>query len=293
MNSIEVCNYLDGRNLCNFFANLIVEEFKADNPETRTEITVINSRNFYVVRGRTSSTKVLNLTDIFKEGLKRINPSFDEPLSVIDTIHYNHSFKDTPLLVSLSLNQEEPNEFTSFVNGNANEGLFFNLKVDPYNFVIFYDCKEDVLDQVDGLLKSKYGNYKIYKSDFSNDVYMSDKYYGLSMNYEKPYYVLLKNISKHVFRMGFSKKIGLSVFSDEGIENTDNLNVKFKIKNERSVVKKSWLKSLILDLFPFDQNGIIEQYDLSNYNCEQELIPNKDSELPYNKMNKISEFLLV
>lgn len=59
------------------------------------------------------------------------------------------------------------------------------------------------------------------------------------------------------------------------------------------MVKKSWLKSLILDLFPFDQNGIIEQYDLSNYNCEQELIPNKDSELPYNKMNKISEFLLV
>lgn len=293
MNSIEVCNYLDGRNLCNFFANLIVEEFKTDNPETRTEITVINSRNFYVVRGRTSSTKVLNLTDIFKEGLKRINPSFDEPLSVIDTIHYNHSFKDTPLLVSLSFNQEEPNEFTSFVNDNANEGLFFNIKVDPYNFVIFYDCKEDVLDQVDGLLKSKYSNYKIYKSDFSNDVYMSDKYYGLSMNYEKPYYVLLKNISKHVFRMGFSKRIGLSVFSDEGIENTDNLNVKFKIKNERSVVKKSWLKSLILDLFPFDQNGIIEQYDLSNYNCEQELIPNKDSELPYNKMNKISEFLLV
>lgn len=293
MNSIEVCNYLDGRNLCNFFANLIVEEFKTDNPETRTEITVINSRNFYVVRGRTSSTKVLNLTDIFKEGLKRINPSFDEPLSVIDTIHYNHSFKDTPLLVSLSFNQEEPNEFTSFVNDNANEGLFFNIKVDPYNFVIFYDCKEDVLEQVDGLLKSKYSNYKIYKSDFSNDVYMSDKYYGLSMNYEKPYYVLLKNISKHVFRMGFSKRIGLSVFSDEGIENTDNLNVKFKIKNERSVVKKSWLKSLILDLFPFDQNGIIEQYDLSNYNCEQELIPNKDSELPYNKMNKISEFLLV
>ena len=293
MNSIEVCNYLDGRNLCNFFANLIVEEFKTDNPETRTEITVINSRNFYVVRGRTSSTKVLNLTDIFRDGLKRINPKWDGPLSVIDTIHYNHSFKDTPLLVSLSFNQEDPNEFTSFVNSNANEGLLFNIKVDPYNFVILYDCKDDVLDQVDGLLKSKYGNYKIYKSDFSNDVYMSDKYYGLSMNYEKPYYVLLKNISKHVFRMGFSKKIGLSVFSDEGIENTDNLNVKFKIKNERSVVKKSWLKSLILDLFPFDQNGIIEQYDLSDYNCEQELIPNKDVDLPYNKMNKISEFLLV
>lgn len=293
MNSIEVCNYLDGINLCNFFANLIVEEFKTDNPETRTEITVINSRNFYVVRGRTSSTKVLNLTDIFREGLKRINPKWDGPLSVIDTIHYNHSFKDTPLLVSISFNKEEPNEFTSFVNSNANEGLLFNIKVDPYNFVILYDCKDDVLDQVDGLLKSKYGNYKIYKSDFSNDVYMSDKYYGLSMNYEKPYYVLLKNISKHVFRMGFSKRIGLSVFSDEGIENTNNLNVKFKIKNERSVVKKSWLKSLILDLFPFDQNGIIEQYDLSDYNCEQELIPNKDVDLPYNKMNKISEFLLV
>ena len=293
MNSIEVCNYLDGKNLCNFLANLIVEEFKSDDPETRTEITVINSRNFYVVRGRTTSTKVLNLTDIFRDGLKRINPKWDGPLSVIDTIHYNHIFKQTPLLVSLSFNQEDPSDFTSFVNEHAKEDLLFNIKVDSINFVILYDCKEDDKEKVEGLLKTKYDRYKIYKSDFSNDVYISDKYYGLSMNYEKPYHILLKNVSKHIFRMGFSKKIGLSIFSDEEVESVDNLNIQFKMRNEKSVVKKSWLKSLVLDLFPFDQNGIMEQYDLSDYNCEQELLPSENADIPYNKMNKISEFLLV
>jgi len=293
MNSIEVCNYLDGKNLCNFFANLIVEEFKSDDPQSRTEITVINSRNFYVVRGRTSSTKVLNLTDIFREGLKRINPSFDGPLSVIDTIHYNFSFKETPLHVNLSFDKLDPSEFQSFVNKNASEGLLFNLKVDQFNFVILYDCKDNVLDQVDELLKTNYSNYRIYKSDFSNDVYMSDKYYGLSMNYEKPYYVLLKNISKHIFRMGFSKKLGLSVFSDKKYDEIDNLTVSFKIKNQKTIVKRSWLTSLVLDLFPFDKEGIMEQYNLSEYNCEDELIPKEEVSLPHDKMNKISEFLLI
>lgn len=294
MNSIEICNYLEGKNLCNFFANLIVQEFKLDNPETKTEITVINTRNFYVVRGRTSSTKVLNLTDIFTEGIKRINPNWDSPLSVIDTIHYNHIFSDTPLHTFLSFETENQNNFQKFLNKKAKDNILFNIKVDFENYIIFYDCKNDVSDQVENLLKSTYNQYKIYKSDFSNDIYMSDKYYGLSMNYEKPYHILLKNISNHIFRMGFSKKLNLFVFSDKKSLEIDNLNIDFKINNEISVVEKSWLTSLVLDIFPFDQKGIINHFQLSNYDCENELIPqDNDVILPYDNMSKITEFLLV
>lgn len=293
MYSIEAYNYLDGKNLCNFFANLIVEELKLGDPTVRTDISVINSRNFYIVRGRTSSTKVLNLTDIFRDGIKRIVPSWDSPLSVIDTIQYDHTFSDSPLLINLVFNAEDHNDFKSFVDDQSKNDLLFNLKIDPFNFVILFDCKDGIKSKVETILKEKYSHYSIYKSDFSNDVYISDRYYGLSMNYEKPYYILLKNISKHIFRMGLSRSMTLSVFSDLPIGEVDNLNISFKIKTQRSIVKKSWLKSLILDLFPFDESSIIEHYGLSDYNAEFELLPQTDMDLPYNNMTKISEFLLV
>jgi len=293
MNSIEVCNYLEGKNLCNFFANLIVEEIKKTDPTTRTEITVINTRNFFVVRGITSSTTVLNLTDILTDGYKRINQKWNGILSVIDTINYNHSFDETPLLVSLSFKGDESTDDKKFVDFHAKEGLLFNIKKDPHNFVIMFDCNENDTPTVKTLLEEKYPQYNNYKSDFSNDIYISERYYGLSMDNEKPYHILLKNISKHIFRMGFSNSVGLSVFSNQKLEDTDNLNVIFKIKMRKSIVKKEWLKSLLLDLFPFSEKEIIDQYNLSVYNCENEIIPSDEVELPFESMNKISEFLLV
>jgi hypothetical protein len=294
MNVVEVCNFLDGKNLCNFFANLIVEELNKIDSNTRTEITVINSRNFFVVRGKTSSENVLNLTDLFSEGLKRINPKWDNPLSVIDTIHYNNNFIDSPLLLNLTFYSDDESDFQRIVNECSSQGLFFNIKIDNYSFVIFYDCKKDDDKKVNNILKENFPQYKIYKSDFSNDIYVSDRYYGLSMNYEKPYHVLLKSISKHVFRMRFSKKLTISIFSEEKYSDIDSLNTTLKIKTDKSVVKKGWLKSLVLDLFPFSENEIMEEYKLRDYNCEYEIIPqDTEVEYPYNKMNKISEFLLV
>jgi hypothetical protein len=294
MNVVEVCNFLDGKNLCNFFANLIVQELNKIDPNTRTEITVINSRNFFVVRGKTSSENVLNLTDLFSEALKRINPKWDNPLSVIDTIHYNNNFIDSPLHLNLSYYSEDQSDLQSFVNEHAKQDILFNIKIDNYSFVIFYDCKKDDTEKVNTLLKEKFPKYKLFKSNFSNDVYMSDRYYGLSMNYEKPYYVLLKSISKHVFRMRFSKKLTISIFSEEKFSEIDSLNTVLKIKTDGSVVKKGWLKSLVLDLFPFSENEIITQYNLKDHNCEVEIVPQEtEVELPYDKMCKISEFLLV
>ncbi len=294
MYSAEVYNYFDGKHLCNFFSNLIVEELKKYDPKSRTEITVINSRNFFVVRGYTSSETVLNLTDILTEGLKRINPSWSGYLNVIDVIYYNHTFKDTPLHLNLKFDSSSNDELQNFVNSHAKNGLFFNMKIDNITSVIFYDCKEEDKESVNTILKENYPKYKIFKSDFSNDVYVSDRYYGLSMNHEKPYHVLLKNISKHIFRMGITKKVSLSIFSENPLDEIDNLNIDLKIKNERSLVKKGWLRSLILDLFPFSEKDIISDYNLDQYNCEVEIIPSDDEvNLPYESMYKISEFLLI
>lgn len=293
MNTIEICNYLEGKNLCNFFANLIVENLKKSDPTTRTEIIVINTRNFFVVKGVTSSTEVLNITDVLTEGYKRINQKWNGVLSVIDIIKYNHSFDHKPLSVNLSFSYDDLSDDKNFVDFHAKEGLLFNIKKTPLINTILFDCGENDVLTVKTLLDKKYPQYNTYKSDFSNEIYISERYYGLSMDNEKPYHILVKNISKHIFRTHISKKVGLSIFSNQKLEDIDNLNVNFKIKAQKSIVRKEWLRSLVLDLFPFSEKEIIDQYNLSTYNCELEIIPSDVTELPFNKMNKISEFLLI
>jgi hypothetical protein len=291
METIEIYNYLDGKNLCNFFANLVVEELKKHNPDTKTEISVVNSRNFFVVRGRTNSDNVINLTNVFNEGLKRVNFNWGGFLNVIDTIHYNHEFKEYPLFLNLNFDTITQKDIQDFVNGHAKDELYFNIKIDNFNNIVTYDCKGGYEEKVMSVLFDKFYNYKIIKSDFSNEVYISDKYYGLSMNQEKPYHILLKNISNHISHMQLSKSLSLGLFSDKPYEEIDNENVILKIKNEKNVIKNEWLKSLVLDLFSFEQNEIIDKYGLKDYNCESELLPEK-TELPFDKLHKISEFVL-
>ena len=77
MSEIIVYNFLDGKNICNIFAKLIVNEINNITPESKVNIQVVNVRTFFVVRGVSSSGTVLNLSEIFQKFLKK----YDEDLS--------------------------------------------------------------------------------------------------------------------------------------------------------------------------------------------------------------------
>ena len=66
-NYFEVYNFLDGNNLCNVFANLLVNKYEELSPNSKTEIKVINLRNFFVVRGVTSCEELCNITELFQK----------------------------------------------------------------------------------------------------------------------------------------------------------------------------------------------------------------------------------
>ena len=70
MNYIEFYNFLDGKNLCNIFANLIVKEINTIIPDSKTDISVINVRNFFIVKGTTTFNEVINLAELFQNFLK-------------------------------------------------------------------------------------------------------------------------------------------------------------------------------------------------------------------------------
>ena len=58
MSYYEIYNYLDGKSICNIFANLIVNKIHIEVPDAKTEITVNNVRNFFIVKGSTSHNEI-------------------------------------------------------------------------------------------------------------------------------------------------------------------------------------------------------------------------------------------
>ena len=86
---IEVSSFLSGKNLCNIFADLIVKEINKVSPDAITEIKVINVRSFFIVKGFTSSEKIVNLSDILSDLYQSYDENLVKTVRVFDTIIYN------------------------------------------------------------------------------------------------------------------------------------------------------------------------------------------------------------
>ena len=97
MNYIEFYNFLDGKNLCNIFANLIVKEINNKLPDAKTDILVINVRNFFIVKGTTTYNEVINLAELFQNYLKKYDTELSNKVRVIDSILYNKVVDQEPL----------------------------------------------------------------------------------------------------------------------------------------------------------------------------------------------------
>ena len=143
MGTIEVYNFLDGKNLCNIFASLIVNEINKTFPNANTEITVVNIRNFFIVRGRTTSDVVLNLSDILINFLKSYDDELVNVIKVIDVINYNVEFDNRNMDIgyhSDKLYEKEKLDLQVFVNSHAKNKLYFNVKLEKSNNYLYFDC---------------------------------------------------------------------------------------------------------------------------------------------------------
>jgi S-adenosylmethionine synthetase len=290
MGTIEVYNLFDGKNLCNLFANTIVEELKKINPNVMVEISVINVRNFFIVRGKTDSKTVLNLTDIFSNKLE--NLMFEKPdvLKVIDIITYNTSLNSGILNISKTNSKSLKTKYLDFVNLHTKNKLYFSLKVDELHSTIIFDCFEQDIKKVTDVISLEFTSYDIIKGDFSSEVYVSDSEYGMNINSEKSYYMLIDYVSNHLFHLGLCDEVTINLYSKNELKVVDNLNCELTVKTNKSFVKEEWLSSLILDLFPFELNEIIKELNLDSYNFENRIIDNQN---PWSNLSKVREFILI
>ena len=132
MNYIEFYNFLDGKNLCNIFANLIVKEINNKLPDAKTDILVINVRNFFIVKGTTTYNEVINLAELFQNYLKKYDKELSNKVRVIDSILYNKVVDQEPLNLKEVFIKSQEKKYQSLqqkLNRYTKEKVYFNFKL--------------------------------------------------------------------------------------------------------------------------------------------------------------------
>lgn len=295
MNFVESYNFLDGNNLCNVFATLLVQKIENEVPDAKTEITVLNVRNFFLVKGKTTSTEVLNVADIFSDFLIKYSKEMSEKVRVIDLISYGEKIEKNNYVLNLSFNKVElTNKFEGekFVNSLINENIFLNIKVNHKDKTVLYGCENCVDEYVKQIISVYVNGYDIYPSDFSDEIYISDKYYGLSKTPEKYYICLLRNVAYHLFSTCVSKHLDFEIVFDIPHDDINSENIKLSITNNDHITKKSWLESLILDIFPMDLKSLQSNYVI-NYQDDIDYIITSESPQPWLNLNMAKDIILL
>ena len=260
---IEVSSFLSGKNLCNIFADLVVKKINEVTPDAKTQITVINVRNFFIVKGVTTSDSVINLSDILSGIYEKYDSELLNKVRVIDTILYNKEFD-----LNLNINFSEDKKNKSLIsnlyktcNDLQNEGFYITIKLN--NGILFYDFEHEK-DFDPSYIKEKFPTYTCIKDDFSQDIYTSEEIYGLSNNGIKYYHFLIRKISYNLLSRDFSKITDISISSELKLNDVDAENINLKLNN-KSITDNSVLESLILDNFNFDISKLEKEVDFNDF----------------------------
>jgi len=260
---IEVSSFLSGKNLCNIFADSIVRKLNELSPNAKTQLSVINVRSFFIVKGCTTSEVVVNLSDILSELYGKYDNELTNTIRVIDTILYNKKPEEK---LRISYNEDKKTNsikscFEKVCNELQNEGHYITVKI--HNDKIYYDFehKKD-FDPSD--ISSRFLGYQCIKDDFSNDIYMSDKLYGLSNDGQKYYHILLNKISYNLLNRGFNNNISLNISSDLELNEIDSENINLNLIDSK-LIDKEKMENLILDVFNFDMENLTNEFNLTNF----------------------------
>lgn len=265
---IEVSSFLTNKSLCNIFAEKIVKEINKESPDAKTQITVLNVRSFFIVRGYTSSEKVVNLSDILSEIYEKYDTELVKTVRVIDTILYNRK-PNEKLRLSYKENKKDSHlvkKLQETCDSIQKKGFYITIKVQGNN--LFYDFDHHV-DFDPSYISSMFDGYNCIKDDFSNDVYISDDLYGMSNDSLKYYHVLIRKITYNLFNKGFSSDVCLDICSDLEIDKIDSENINLSLKTSE-VISKEKLESMILDNFNFNLSSLTNEFDLKDFEYKTE-----------------------
>ena len=291
MVDIEVYNFLDGKNLCNIFASLLVDKINELIPNSNTELKVINVRNFFIVRGFTTSDQIINCASIFQNYVNQHDIEMSKTIKVIDLILYNVDLSDEVLNLSISSDKYVESSKISiegFLNGFIKKDTRMNIKMVDGN--VLFDHSSDKEDDLIQIIQKEFGDKKITRSDFSKEIYISDDFFGMSNNSKKYYLILLEYIKNHLFKKSISSSIQIKLFA-ENINSVNNENCSLRVVGGKHIVNTEWLESLILDVFPFELTELKNKFDLKKLDYSEN-IENGNIGFPWEKLDLLNELIL-
>lgn len=271
---------LYGKNLCNLLVNTIINQFNLINKNHNSEVYVINLGSFLVTKGKTSVTTPINFSPIFQSYLSE-QFNYEFKFNVIDLIEYSANVNNNLININETFISNKSKRLNPL--DRKNQG-YLNIDED---FKTIYSNNESLIDDFCGNTNLVHYKKIIRESEV---VFMSDKYFGLSLNSEKSYVTYLKYIFFHINEKGLSKKCNFKLHFNGDINDLNWETMLFEIESDDCMVNVNWLKSLVLDLFPFEIKEVIKSLDLNNYDFENEITLEN---VCWDKKDKIGEFILL
>jgi len=259
--------HFNGKNLVNLLSNTLLREIEKQDKNHVSEIQVINNKNFIVVRGYTSYTNPINISKLFSKYYYELFGS-EQVFNVVDLIDYGYKPKSNQIYLHKKFNSNHlTSELRSQINNDTDKGLDYRFTADTELEVVL--IKGDAPKKE---LKEYFKDYNFYNFTEPTETFVSDLYFGKNLRSSKMFEFYLNYISYNIFEGGLCEDIEYSFYTDTKFENINWKNIKFEIKSNSLITSESWLKSLIMDLFSFEPEDIINRWDLQNYNFEEDIL---------------------
>ena len=188
--------------------------------------------------------------------------------NVVDLIEYGNKSKQNHTYINKKFTKDSLKEsLINQINKDTDEGLDYRFTANTDLGVVLITGNAPTEE-----IKKYFEDYNYYKIKEPTETFVSDLYFGKNLRSSKVFEFYLNYITYNIFERGLCKDIEYSFYTEEKFEEINWENIKFEVKSNSSMVSNEWLKSMILDLFTFEPEDIIDRWKLQSYNFEEEIL---------------------
>ena len=276
-----------GDNLCNLLANSIVEKIKSSDPKLYINISVTNVNSFFMVCGETEYKEQINFTSLFTEVMDSIPKPMQTMVKVFDLVVYGVERKKETILYKETFSKyrkslkENYNDIKLLNNLNSS-GLYCNLK--HFNSKTYLQV---ISNENDVTIPKGFETMEV-----TNNVFKSEDIYGKDLYSVKYIYMLFRYIAYTLFESNLCKSVELSVNTNVDVNNISHETIDFSVTSESLITTQRWVESLILDLFSFKPEKVIQELNLDTYDFSKE-ITSKEENYLWMLRDKLKDIVLV
>lgn len=267
MSTYIIGTHYNGKNFVNLLANNLIREIEKETKNHNSEIQIINNKNFIVARGYTSHEEPINISKLFTDFYNELF-GLEQVFNVVDLIEYGNKSKQNHIYLNKKFTKDSLKEsLITQINKDTDEGLDYRFTANTDLGIVLITGNAPTEE-----IKKYFEDYNYYKIKEPTETFVSDLYFGKNLRSSKVFEFYLNYITYNIFERGLCKDIEYSFYTEEKFEDINWENIKFEVKSNSSMVNNEWLKSMILDLFTFEPEDIIDRWKLQSYNFEEEIL---------------------